>query len=63
MARTLPESLICKGSGNTKRMRDDILKKNTKEVTSEHKLRNKITKKVREEIKPKFEGDYDVLMS
>ena len=30
MARSLPESLVKKGSGNTKRMRDDILKKNTK---------------------------------
>ena len=63
MARSLPESLICKGSGNTKRMRDDILKKNTKESTSEHKLRNKIAKKVRDEINPKFEGDYDGQMS
>lgn len=35
LSRSLPESLVEKGSGNTKRLRDDILKKNTKNVDSE----------------------------
>ena len=58
-ARSLPESLVQKGSGNTKRMRDDILKKNTKEMISEQKLRNKITKKILKDINPIFVNEYE----
>lgn len=45
ISRTLPESLIGQGSGNSKRVRDSIIKKNLKSKMSEHNLKNMISEK------------------
>jgi serine/threonine protein kinase len=42
LSRTLPESCIGKGSGNSKRMRDSILKANLHNITDEKELNDVI---------------------
>ena len=46
LARTLPESLIGKGSGNTKRVRDSILKHNMSEDQGDRQIRKTVVKKL-----------------
>lgn len=46
LSRTLPESCIGKGSGNSKRMRDSILKSNLNHNFSEKEIKNVISKKL-----------------
>jgi serine/threonine protein kinase len=46
LARTMPESSIGKGSGNTKRVRDSIIKQSLKEDCSREKLKKIISNKL-----------------
>ena len=47
LSRTLPESCIGKGSGNTKRMRDSIIKQSLKDDICEEKLKRLIAGKIK----------------
>lgn len=51
LSRTLPETCIGKGSGNTKRMRDSIMKQSLKNDYSELKLKKVIAGKLENEKK------------
>lgn len=51
LSRTLPETCIGKGSGNTKRMRDSIMKQSLKNDYSESKLKKVIAGKLENEKK------------
>ena len=53
LARTLPESILGKGSGNTKRIRDSILKHNMAKDLNEKSIRKMIVKKL---VKSQEEG-------
>ena len=46
ISRSLPDSLIGKGSGNSKRIRDSIQKNNLRKDLTERQIRKMITKKV-----------------
>ena len=46
ISRTLPDSLQGKGSGNSKRIRDSIIKHNLKSDKSDRAIRKMVTKKV-----------------
>ena len=46
ISRTLPDSLNGKGSGNSKRIRDSIMKHNLKSEQSERAIRKMVTKKL-----------------
>lgn len=43
LSRTLPDSITCQGSGNSKRIRDSIVKKNLKETMSDTELKQMIS--------------------
>ena len=47
LARTFPESLLGKGSGNTRRLREAILQKDLKSNNDQHKIRKSIVKKLK----------------
>lgn len=51
LSRTLPESCIGKGSGNTKRMRDSIIKQSLKSDFTEEKLKRLIAGKLKSQDK------------
>ena len=46
LSRTLPTSCVGKGSGNSKRMRDSILKADLQNLTKEKELREVIAQKL-----------------
>lgn len=46
LSRSLPESCVGKGSGNSKRMRDSILRSHLADKTGKHALREAISKKL-----------------
>lgn len=46
LSRTLPNSCVGKGSGNSKRMRDSIMKSNLSSLTDEKELREVIAQKL-----------------
>jgi len=46
LARTMPESSIGKGSGNTKRVRDSIIKQQLKSDCSQDRLKKIIANKL-----------------
>lgn len=46
LARTLPESLLGKGSGNTRRLRETVLQKDLKSTHDTKKIRKSIAKKL-----------------
>ena len=46
LSRTLPNSCVGKGSGNSKRMRDSILKADLQNLTKEKELREVIAQKL-----------------
>jgi len=55
ISRSLPDSLIGKGSGNSKRIRDSIQRNNVRNDQTERQIRKMITKKVIE-IKEGFQN-------